>query len=497
MISSKILIPSLIALACIVALLVGANLASETNETIVFIGVFSFAVAVLLFARDYWWIALFAGVACGGFAYFGFKLYAHECVLFLALAGLIPSIAINPTSLYAQHRPKLPWFFYALAVYLCLHIVFSIALYNPHGFIELGSIGRAYVYGLWPLLFVFLFRLYGRTDLLSVAIYVLQGVYLVRAFMTLATLYFPIASVLPGINFVLPGSDVSSGFDDLRYPGYGICLLATAVLLGKPHFANRCWQSFLIVFSIFILLLSGGRALMVSSLLVLLAGLATARKWKLLAVLGAGVVVLLTFLNLFPSVLYALDNRSQRALSILILDSRSTDVYYQVEGSDVWHQRLQEIGFERWTSSIRTIVFGTGIRPWDPGVARESVWQLRFEALLQGAADTGSYESALWTVLAVTGIVGFLLCIVVVFYFASFNAKCLIRDRLRGLDLTVAFLGAFEPLHWLLFSPRMGGFPGLDLLLAATAFYYLHDRRHAPAMLERSSDEDSPYSQPA
>ncbi|MGH8048701.1 MAG: hypothetical protein ACREKL_15785, partial [Chthoniobacterales bacterium] len=223
MISSKVLIPIIVGVACILALIVGSNLAVEPDKTMVFTGLLALVFVLMVFAREYWWLAMFIAVGFGGFAYFGFKIYAHECMLAIAMAGLLPSLALNPHSEF-NTRPRLPWFFYAAGLYLGFQIFYSVAFNSPHGFIEIGNIVRAYTNGLWPLMFVFLFRFYGRSDYLPFALWLLQGIYLLRALMTLATIFLPynISMMLPGINFMLPGNSANGGgLDDLRFSGHG------------------------------------------------------------------------------------------------------------------------------------------------------------------------------------------------------------------------------------------------------------------------------------
>jgi hypothetical protein len=499
MISSKVLVPIVIGIACLLALTLGSNLAVDSGQTMVYACFGAMVVLLIAFAREYWWLAMFLAVGFGGYAYFGFRIYAHEALFALAIAGLLPSIALSPRSEFVHTRPKLPWFFYAALAYLCLHVVYSITENGARGFIEYGNICRAYAFGIWPLLFILAFRLYGRAEHLPAALYLLQIVYLIRAVMTLATVYFPKAAmVLPGINFVLPGNATNAGgLDDLRFAGHGICVLATALLLGRPPTLHgRVWQVMLLVFSMAVLLMGGGRVMIVASILSLFAAMLAGRMWKMLTATGVCAIAAVIFVNLFPSSIYIFDKRVQRTLTILILDKQSTEVRSHTAASDIWHERLQEIGFERWTSSPRHFLLGTGIIPWDPTITRESNWTLRVEATLQGAANTASYESALWTILTPTGLVGLTLYLLTIGYFAVGNGKQLCRGNLSGYAKTAAFLGTYAPLEWLLFSPRSGGYPSIELLLAVTAFYYLNDRKVLGLRSSPSAqDEFSPYAE--
>lgn len=493
--SSRILVPLLIGIFCLVAAIAGANLAIDSGTTMVYLALFFGAVFLLAQARNYWWVALLVGAAFGGYAYFGVKIYAHELMLAAALGGLIPSVAMNPSSPLAAERPKLPWYFYAFGIYLGIHIVLSIWWHEPRGFVAYGNVVRAYVNGLWPLVFVFFFRAYGRSDLFPFAVHLLQATYILRALIVVSFHVFPKAMILPGVNFLLPGTATGAGFDDLRWSGYGICLTSSALILAARSNIQRVLQFALLGASFVALVAGGGRAMLVSGLLAAAFALLCGRYWKILGAVGSLVFCGLLYLNLFPESLHALDRRWERTLSILVIGYKNTANYAMVAGSDEWHDRLATIGYERWTESPRTVVLGYGIRPWEQNVMRESNWTMLFEALMQGAADTGNYESALWTTLAVTGLVGFLLCVATLFHFQIFNLRTLIKERPTGFALCAAFLGTFPPLHWLLFSPRLGSYPSLDLMFAAVAYFYLWDQRtgKAPVATPVTDDESSSY----
>ncbi|MGH8045998.1 MAG: hypothetical protein ACREKL_02020, partial [Chthoniobacterales bacterium] len=201
------------------------------------------------------------------------------------------------------------------------------------------------------------------------------------------------------------------------------------------------------------------------------------------------------FLNLYPQFIYNFSPRIQRAISILIFDTYSTEASYMTVGSDLWHQRLTEIGYERWTSSPRTFLIGTGIKPWDARILRETSPTRLFEGQLNGAADTGGYESGLWGILAPAGLVGLLLYVSVIGYFVIPNALRLYRGKLHGIQLTIIFLGTYPALEWALFCFRAGGYPAIELLLATTAFYYMHDHnsRELEAPADVAVDDGSTY----
>jgi hypothetical protein len=494
MISSKILIPLVTFIACVIALIVGTNLAMDSGQTMTYVSLITIVIVLLTFAREYWWIALFIAIGFGGFVYFGFKIYAHEALLAIAIAGLVPSVALQPVSEFAASRPKLPWFFFAALAYLIFQIFYSIAINDPRGFIEIGNIGRAYMNGIWPLMFVFLFRYYGNSRHLPLAIYLLQVVYLWRALLTLSSIYFPTAMMLPGINFVLPGNAANGGgLDDLRFSGHSIILLACAILLGRPALPTRALLFALIGFAVFCQMMSGGRALLVASIVVILAALAVARMWKIIFLAGGATVLLVAFLNIFPDSISVLDKRMQRAVSILIFDTQATEAGFYAVGSDIWHEQLADTGFRRWTSSPRTFLIGTGIRPWDETILRETNWTEKFHALIEGAANTGNYESGLWTILAPAGLVCFILYGLTLGSFVAPNLRLSMSGTLNGMPLTIAFLGSYPAFEWLLLSPRAGGYPAIELILACTAFYYFRDHGTYPEAVRISSDEGSPY----
>ena len=67
------------------------------------------------------------------------------------------------------------------------------------------------------------------------------------------------------------------------------------------------------------------------------------------------------------------------------------------------------------------------------------------------------------------------------------------------MERTVAFLGVYAPIEWALFSPVQGGYPAIELLYAATAFYYLHDHclSGSSQISNHQAEDDSPYAETA
>ncbi|HEY8965282.1 MAG TPA: hypothetical protein VIM58_02490, partial [Candidatus Methylacidiphilales bacterium] len=173
----------------------------------------------------------------------------------------------------------------------------------------------------------------------------------------------------------------------------------------------------------------------------------------------------------------------KRGLSILIVDSRvrasmSPEVS-NLEGkgsSTDWHESLHRIGWQRWTGSIPAFFFGTGSRPYDSSVKKETNNELSFQLELEAAADALAYEAGLWCVVAAFGAVGLIFYCVLLGDIVKqvWRRRAFIPRTLYGRAL--AFYFCYNLVNWILFCYWTLGFPSDVLMIGFLTMIYLEDR---------------------
>lgn len=429
------------------------------------------AAAWVMFAADKWWMITPVSVAFGGTLLVEHKYYPHEMALVLSIVALIPVIALRKRVVLA--RPSLPWATYVLVSLFIINWVVSCYDLSAADFGDVGSLSRAYMNGLWVLIFGILFYKYGVLNP-ALILNLLYGTFLLRAALGGLSIVFRDVIPLPSAGFLLSG--MALGLGDYRFTGMQLGLLAYVhVGLTKSPTVKLVHYT-VVVIAVLLTAMGGGRVMVAMICLIPLILAVLRRRFGWFALIGAVVVTLIIIINRHPDSLYRLPESARRSLSILVSESstRWLDWHDMNRISNMWHQRLGHLGFERWTASPLTFLFGNRVEPFDEAYnAYSATWETKADI----AAKLGLYEAGLWTVLGLAGVIG-LLCYASLFVFLLKGPLGLIHHATGNLPArALAFMALISIALWVVFSWIAGGFPSYELLLAFLAKVAYDDSR--------------------
>ncbi len=167
---------------------------------------------------------------------------------------------------------------------------------------------------------------------------------------------------------------------------------------------------------------------------------------------------------------------AERSLSGLVLGHNDTGIHVATSSSDEWHQALKVEGFRRLTQSPVTELFGYGIRP-SPDLYEVKSFMEDPKAVVELAANTGSYESGFWCVLALLGVVGFSLYTFLFIYLWKQTFPYLVRRPIGTFWEGILFWGCYISVIWYVSSYFAGGFPSMELFLMILAMDVVQDGR--------------------
>lgn len=450
------------------------RVATEYGSGLALIMVVPLPLAIwILFARGMWWAALPVATSMGGLLYFGFKIYTHELALALGILALLPYLAL--VSSQKEDRPPLSISLYLLLVYLTAHLCMSEYFCRQEGMGGMGNILRVYMYGLWGVVFAILFFRHGSTRYLKHVLFLMYIASIGRIALGLLAYWYPgVMFYIPFINYV-PSGTYTSGMD-LR----ASALLLAALALCYSSMARSRLNSLLHLAALvpagYMLLLGGGRVSLALFCGTVFVWALIQRKFLFMGTVALTLALLVGVLNADPSVIRDADPRVQRTLSILILKGDTVDVHKGVEGSDTWHYDLMKRGQQKWLASPMSFLFGNRVHRYDEVFWRPWVSHAMHVEL---ASQTGYYEAGLWTVLAVTGMVGAMLYVFVFYFMLRDVFPVLLAERISDHANAFSFLAVSSTLMWLLLSWIYGHFPSQELMLAVIAKAALHEKRKA------------------
>lgn len=424
-------------------------------------------------ARQRWWLIVPAAAGIGGYFWFGFKLYPHEVALLGAVVPLALSIAVRLSGTRIKRAGHFPLTMYLLSAYLVAHWIGSTMYNRMNGEAGFGSVSRGYFNALWVVIFVIAFWRYGSTRFIPTALFISYVAAFVRLFIGLVTYFASAFAYIPVINYVLPGSTHTRAAD-IRASALSLGIFAACYFLIHKGFLRRGFHGSVFLCSLIALLFGAGRGVLVLLCLVpvFLAVIYRQVIPVLLSVVIIGSGLVLLNVNT-TEIMKELPIGVQRSISVLLVDKDEADSYARTASSDLWHERLREIGFQNWTQSWSTFFFGTGLRPPFLGQAEDAP----LEVGMANAARIGAYESGWWTVIAVTGLVGLLLYLAAFFYLLHRLLPILLRDGVQEPRHAFAFISVYGIVVWLTLGWAQGGYPGMELLYGFLALCAFEDRR--------------------
>lgn len=426
-------------------------------------------------AREFWWIFLPAAAMLPGTFQFLFKIYPHEVALFIGILAALPMVVFRRN----QNSIPPPMPILCLFVYLCCHCIGSVLLSNANGLFEIGNILRGYMWGLWPIIFSILFFLVGSKVGIKGAFRIAVGFSSVQLIAVLISSFYGVAVIIPGLNFTLSDPRDNSSYEftifSFRWNAvYMVALNLCAISYFKTKMRFFSW--FLLPFTFSILLFGGGRAAIATGVLYFAIWMVLTKKIGVLLVSLLPIITLIIFINFNTRILNILPHNIERALGGFVLDKKYLEYHFGGGvGSNDWHNYLKEIAYSRWSETPISLLFGYGIKPHEKLTTAYTPEEIMYRYALS-AANTGAYEKTLWTILAVTGLIGIFLYIwVFVFYLKRFLFYLRYSNNKDRASMTLILLATTSLIVTVFTCFIAGGFVGLPLVFSAIAYKILVD----------------------
>ena len=414
-------------------------------------------------SSHHWWLLMPVAVAFGGIFFYSHKLFPHEIALLICSLALLPVITLRRKEL--PDRPRLPGPFLGLLSLFIVNWAVSFYVSDSQDIRSLGSLSRAYLHGFWAVLFAALFYGYGilKPRLLLGVLYV---VFLSRMLLAGVAFLFENVFAMPQAGFAAMSAIL--GVIDLRVTGLQMALLA---FVFAKLAARNVWKTVnygIMILAGILVALGGGRVSVGMIFAAPLIWCTIRRQFGLLAFVSALGLSLMLLLNQKPDLLYTLPLTAQRALSFLITETSTKWVDWHIYnvGSDYWHRYLGELGWQRWTQSPVTVLFGNRVAAYDE-VYNAAYVTIEMKAEI--ASRLGYFESGLWNVLVLLGALG------AFFYFRIFgfllgHPYALIKkEGILTPAHALGYLAVILTALWALFCWTAGGFPSYELMMAVFA----------------------------
>lgn len=474
MIDCRILVIGLQILGVFLALEVGGYVGSLDEAGIAVFAVGTLSLLWIFLSRCNWWTPILVGATIGGTIYFKFKFYPHEVAIALAIAALPMAILFPNAKVYQTQRKPLPWIFYLAFFYVVGRMSVDVVGAHFHGG-GVGNMARLLFSASWPFFFGWLFYYFGNSSAIPLAMGLTLLGLVVRIVGALAGTLTSEPIYIPGINYVLSLSSDTSLYQ-LRSIAFNAMFVLLIFFHSSRSLAWRGLLCLLICVSAYLVMLGGSRFMAALMLLSPLAFFIWSRRWVLIVSALTVVIGFISIINIVPDSVRQLPDLAQRSLSILIVTNKSIAAEQNTEGSDTWHQNLKNEGYRRWTLTPLYFLAGYGVRPSPEFYNRlDTDVNLDKERVIAISANEGSYESGLWTELAVLGIVGFTLYLLL---FIALWRRVIpyLRRKPRGtLNEAMVFWGFLISIMWYLGCNFSGAYPGLELFLMILGWCIVQD----------------------
>lgn len=442
------------------------NVFAERGPYSFFLTIGSIFLLVWVFtAGSRWWLVLPVAVTFGGFFFFGFKIYLHEAALPICLLTLLPAVAMRRVGVI-PHREPLSVFAWGLLAAFVIQWGVGLFMLKSQGAGGVGSMSRVYFHGVWPVLFLVFFYHYGDCRHLRAALALMYGACVLRVIIAGFAFFMEDILHLPLLNFIFSGS--LGGIADFRYSGLQLLLLGLCFAQISRSRIYRAVNLIVVAVAGGLILLGGGRVSVGMLFTIPLFWALLLRRFGVFTVVSCFLLITVGVLNQQPQLIYQFPPSAQRALSVLVRDSpvAGLDWHEALRGSNEWHRRLAEIGYERWMGSASAFLFGERAMPFDESYEAMAA---SLETKAQIAARMGLYESGLWTVLGITGLFGLVMYVGLFWFLLRDPARALWREGLTSLPHVIGAIAVTECVLWCVFSWIAGGFPSQELLMATLA----------------------------
>jgi hypothetical protein len=476
-----------VVIACLVAIYAGSHLVQLPLSMLAETAAVVLVLLWVLLARDYWWTPLLTGATVTGIFWVGFKIYPLEAVMALCVLALAPMLLLRGERIFQSHRRPLPFLFYVVAFYITVRMVIDIV--PAEG--ARGNLGRIYFSAIWPFFFSWLFYRYGKTSVVWAALilaFVMLG--LRAGFATVGYIY-NIPIYIPGINYYLSFSEADS-FTPMRFVAYNLLFLALIFFHAFRSWFAKFSMLPVIGFASCLIVMGASRFMTLMYLVLPICFFAWTRRWWLCVVavlFGSGIIAAV---NVDPHLLDSMPENVARSFSGFILKPDVTPVQEGTEGSNEWHSSLRQEGYERWTETPLTFLFGYGIRP-SPDYNATREFSLDSKTVVGMAANLGAYECGLWTVLGVLGSIGFVLYALLFIQFWKRLWPYLRRRPRSTVWEGLFFWGLYSSFLWYATNYFQGGYPAFEIFLIVVACALVEDGRlplEEPEEMEEAEERE-------
>lgn len=452
----------IIILAIIAAPFLGYAAADQGLAVTIFFGGIVFAFIWTFTVKDRWWVPFPAALVFSGSFWVGFSIPAHELALLICILPLILSLMTRWTGpIYG--RTKIAPAIHLLTLYLVAHWIGSLTYNGLHQMGGGGNVTRRYMTAFWPLILFYFFYFFGKSQHLKQALILMYLAAAARVGMGVFGYFAPGFYYIPGINYILPAGNAG----DLRTSGLILSQLSLCFFFLNSRFRYRFLNFNLFFLGAISVAFGGGRGSLIVLFFLIFFWTVIYRKPIFLLLTAMIIGVLVGTINSNPEYINSMPPNAQRTLSILLISDKGLVVQQGTSVSDRWHARLMEAGRKRWLESAGSIFVGNGVRPFDSSFWDKSQsGDAYFESMLEIASQTGSYESGLWTVLAIFGAFGLLLYANTFYFLLKGPTKSLLQNRIVDQNHAFYFMALFQTVTWIVFCWGQGSFPSLELMLA-------------------------------
>lgn len=464
MIASKHLQFVIVFLGSLLAVYVGSNIVTLPPAGLFIVGAVIFLGIWMLVAGKNWWVTIFAGGTIGGIFHVGFKVYPNEIAFALAVIGLVPLVLVQDRKVFETQRKPLPFIFYLTALFIAIRLLIDVI--PAQG--ARGNMSRILFDQTWCFAFAFLFHHYGSLSAARTAIGLMFVFLLIRTVAALIGFMFNVPLIIPGRNYVLS----FSAHDSLIPMRYVAFMLLTSALILFHSTRSIIYRAALLpvfAFACILVVMGEGRFATLVMLMLPTAFCAWSRRWALLFLVGTLSVGTILFINAAPDTLNSLPRQAGRALSGLVFSKNASQEDFETEASDHWHQALREEGYKRWTSSPADFLFGDGITPsfdlYDQKKFKEDP-----ETAVKNGANIGGYESGLWSVVGLFGVVGFGLYLLLFIRLRKDVLPYFFRRPKGTFWEGIVFWGCYSAITWYLVCYFQGYSPEFEMLLMIIAW---------------------------
>jgi hypothetical protein len=433
---------------------------------------FGFVLALILVilwvicSGRYWWLVFPVMALWGGLFYVGFKIYPNEIGLLIAGTALIVAL-LKDYPAVAQRRSPVTWAFLLLVLYFIIHMLISLSMSSFGWLSGGGSIIRVYAGGISYLLFAWLYYKFGTSKHIKLAVVIIFILMLVRTSISMLYIYIPLLFDTSKTDIIWLYSSSDLRISALYQMFFGIMLF----YLVKSRLIKTCIIIFIIAMAVLVLF-GQGRVSVIMAFSIMILWMLLAKRLRLLIYLLPVFIVCILFIYSDSHILTSLPREVQRAISFLPgLENRL--IYYTTRSNE-WHFELMRLGYQRWTYSFISFLFGNYVDP--TGVYQFS--SLSYYLRTEVAATTGRYECTLWTIIATLGLIAMVLYIWIFRFLFREIIPIVRKEGIISFNHAVYAVAIISLLLMILFGWIRGSFPDIELMLGVMAKALYEDNKN-------------------